>query len=315
MFSKLTELIQSYDVIIIHRHKNPDGDAIGAQLGLKHLIMDTYPNKTVYAVGDENHLKSFGEMDTISDDVFEGALSIVVDVAVSYLVSDKRYTLSDHVLVIDHHLNDSDVADTFIQDSSVISAAMLIARYAKENNCFISSVTATLLLLGIITDSGRFKYPAVNEETFLITAYLINKGADLQSIYKRIYTEQLEYKKLKGYFINHFKHYNDQILYMENDLTVKDLFGVSTFMVSRGMVNQMANIEGIEIWANFTEDENHKIICELRSAEVPIVDVAKQFGGGGHALACGCTLDSFDQTSKVLEALNQTLKEYYETYQ
>ena len=52
MFEKVKELIEKYDKIIIHRHNNPDGDALGSQIGLKHIIKENYPDKTVYVVGD-----------------------------------------------------------------------------------------------------------------------------------------------------------------------------------------------------------------------------------------------------------------------
>ena len=52
MFESIRALIEQYDTIILHRHSKPDGDAIGSQIGLKQLIIDNYPNKRVFAVGD-----------------------------------------------------------------------------------------------------------------------------------------------------------------------------------------------------------------------------------------------------------------------
>ena len=54
MFEGIAELIKSHDTIIIHRHKNPDGDALGSQIGLCELIKHAYPEKRVYAVGDSS---------------------------------------------------------------------------------------------------------------------------------------------------------------------------------------------------------------------------------------------------------------------
>ena len=111
MYKKIIDTIEKYDKIIIHRHKNPDLDALGSQIGLRTLIQLNYPNKEVYIVGDMNSFDYLGNMDVIDDSVFEGALSIIVDVAVSYMVSDDRYKLADYTMVIDHHLNDTDFAD------------------------------------------------------------------------------------------------------------------------------------------------------------------------------------------------------------
>ena len=53
MFERILELIKSHDTIILHRHTRPDGDAMGSQMGMKHLLQENFPEKTVYAVGDD----------------------------------------------------------------------------------------------------------------------------------------------------------------------------------------------------------------------------------------------------------------------
>ena len=91
MFEKIHALIEKYDRIIIHRHKNPDGDAIGSQLGLYHAIKDSYPEKEVYTVGDLTPRYSFmltRPMDEISDDLYKGALAIVLDTSAKALIAD-----------------------------------------------------------------------------------------------------------------------------------------------------------------------------------------------------------------------------------
>ena len=94
---------------------------------------------------------------------------------------------------------------------------------------------------------------------------------------------------------------------MKNEPDVKDQFSVSTFVISRAMVNQMAGIKGIPIWVNFTMDDDGLIQTEIRSKKISVVEIAKKYGGGGHLLACGCTLSSWEDTDKVLEDLDQLL--------
>lgn len=308
MYSKIIKLISDFDNIVIHRHKNPDMDAYGSQLGLKRIIELNFPKKKVYVVGDINNLAFLGKMDVIDDSIYDNALAIVVDVAVSALVSDDRYKLAKHVLVIDHHLNSSDIADTEYINSDFIACAQIIADIAFTNELKLDKDAATALFGGLATDSGRFLYPNTTAKSFEIAAYLANAGADIQYIYDNLYTETLNFKKLKGYFINNFKTTKNNVAYMQNDTSVKDEFEVSTFVVSRAMVNQMSGIEGIEIWANFTMDEDGLVQSELRSKKIPIVDIAKKYGGGGHLLACGCTLSSFEEANLVLADLNQLLE-------
>jgi len=308
MFKQIKTLIEEYDSIVIHRHKNPDGDAYGSQMGLKRLIELNYPNKKVYAVGDANVFSYVGDVDHVDDDFYQGALAVILDVAVSQLVSDDRYKLARERLVIDHHLNESNIEGIHMIEPSYISCAEFIADMALSLKWRIDELTATRLMIGIVTDSGRFLYPNTKAETFEIVAKLMRKGAKLQYIYDKLYTESLNFKKLKGYFINNFKTTNHKVAYMKNTSKIKDQFDVSTFTVSRAMVNQMSGIENICIWANFTEDDEGLIQCELRSKELPIVDVAKKYGGGGHALACGCTVDSFDTADKIIADLDELIE-------
>ena len=172
----------------------------------------------------------------------------------------------------------------------------------------IDALAAERLLTGILTDSGRFLYPKTSSDTLRVAADLIDIGVDINKIYDKLYTESINSKKLKGYFINNFRITDHKVAYMKNDLSVKEKFGVTKFVVSRAMVNQMAGIEGVEIWANFTENENKEILCELRSKQKSIVHIARKYGGGGHALACGCTLQSFDEVDGLLVDLDQYIE-------
>jgi len=79
------------------------------------------------------------------------------------------------------------------------------------------------------------------------------------------------------------------------------------------MVNQMAGIKEIPIWANFTEDvENNLIVGEFRSRGIIIVDIAKKYGGGGHNNACGASLKNWNEVELVLKDLDERAKEYAE---
>ena len=94
MFTELLEKIKEYDTIIIHRHSNPDGDALGSQIGLKEIIKVNFPEKTVYMVGDMTARYAFmegSEMDVIDDSVYEDALAIVLDTSAAALINDDRY--------------------------------------------------------------------------------------------------------------------------------------------------------------------------------------------------------------------------------
>ena len=125
-YLKAKELIEEYDTIIIHRHSNPDGDAIGSQIGLKAIIELNYPEKDVYVVGDELGRYSFmynKKMDNVETEVFKKSLSIVLDTSSPSLISDDRYTLAKETLRFDHHLFIEKFCDIEIIDSSRESCA------------------------------------------------------------------------------------------------------------------------------------------------------------------------------------------------
>ena len=107
MFELIRDAIAAHQTIILHRHTNPDGDALGSQIGLKHLILANYPDKTVHMVGDGAGRYGFMEdsiMDEIPDSAYIGALAIVLDTSAKSLISDTRYTLAAQTARIDHHI-------------------------------------------------------------------------------------------------------------------------------------------------------------------------------------------------------------------
>ncbi len=310
MFKELLKKIEEYNTIIIHRHSRPDLDAIGSQLGLKYILENKYPNKNIYVVGDTSAKYSFlGDMDIITDDVYENALAIIVDVAVANMVSDSRYTLAKEVYVIDHHKNDCDITTNHLCDTTKVACAEYIAYLFMENNYPITSIAATCLYGGIITDSGRFLYGSSLENTFLVSSKLIAYGANAKFIYDNIYVESLADREMKNYFSNRFV-VKDNVAYLKNTQEVFEKFPKEFNDISRGMLSVMSGIAEIEIWLNFTYDiTKDKVIGEFRSRSLPIVDIAKKYGGGGHALACGATLASFDEADLVIEDFINLLKE------
>ena len=148
MFEKILALVEKYDRIIIHRHKNPDGDALGSQFGLLNVIKDSYPDKEVYAVGDMTSRYEFmitQPIDEIDDSLYEGALAIVLDTSAKALISDGRYTLAAETARMDHHLFVEKICDEEVVDTSYESCAGLVAAMAQECGLTVSPVAAKAL--------------------------------------------------------------------------------------------------------------------------------------------------------------------------
>ena len=302
--------IKKYGTIIIHRHSRPDGDAIGSQIGLREAIRRSFPYKKVYVVGDINEKFSFlGKMDEISDDVYKQALVFVLDSGDEYLVSDERYKLAKFLIRIDHHIPRSSWGDIELINSNEISCASIIADMVFNLKLKLSELGAQALFTGIVTDSGRFRYEGTNSKTFDIASRLYSYGIDTSTIYNNIYIEDIDIVKLRAKLTLKFKISEGNVAYLIN--TQEDIkeYNTDIFTISRGMVGIMAGIKDIDIWVNFTEDENGKVIVEIRSSKYNINPVALKYGGGGHKQASGATVESFDICKDIIRDLEQVLEE------
>ena len=302
MKDKLFEAIKKYNRIIIHRHSRPDLDAIGSQLGLKEAIKYNFPEKEVYAVGDTSNKYAFiGSFDDIDDKLYDDALVIICDVAVKSMVSDDRYTLAKEVFVIDHHHNDCDITSNWLCDYNRAAAAEYITNLLKDAGYKFNPDIATYLLAGIITDSGRFMYGGNLSRTLDVASFLVSEGAKYKYIYDNIYVESLEDRKMTNYFSDKVV-YKGNIAYIKSEADVFDKFPVEFNDISRGMLSLMSGLKEIVIWLNFTYDKaKGAVIGEFRSRNIPIVDIAKKYGGGGHLNACGATLKDWEEVDKVIE--------------
>ncbi len=312
MFEQIISLIQKYNKIIIHRHKNPDGDAIGSQVGLKHLILENYPEKKVYCVGDAPGRYSFvkdSKPNLIDDSLYKGALAIILDLSAPELISDERYKLAEATARIDHHIFIAPIADAEVINTGYESCCGLITELAIEAGWRVPAIAAEALYTGMVTDSGRFRYDNVDSGTHRRAAHLMKEKIDTTSIYGSLYSDELKSIQLRAKFtlkINAL--FEDRIAYIYTTLDEFKATGESAFTISRGMVGTMAELRGIDIWANFTETEDG-VLCELRSSRYNINPIAVKYGGGGHAKASGATLKSRGEAMAMLEDLKTLIKE------
>lgn len=310
MYKSFLKKIKEYGTIIIHRHGRPDGDALGSQIGLKESILATFPYKKVYAVGDMNQKLSFiGDVDTISDDLYKNALVIVLDSSDTNMINDDRYKLGRYIIKVDHHISNSNYGDMNIVETSEVSCASLIAKIIFSCNMKLTSFGARALFTGIVTDSGRFRYNNVTSETFSIASKLLKYNFDFNEIYTKLYVDDLELVKLRAQMVLSFKISEKGVAYLINDKDAVNRYNTDIFTISRGMVNVMSGINGIDVWANFTEEENGKVICEFRSTKYNVNQIAVKYGGGGHKFASGATVANLDVINDIIKDLESLLEE------
>lgn len=306
MFTQILKAIQEYPRIIIHRHSSPDGDAMGSQIGLLNVIKDNFPEKQVYAVGDEAKRYAFMDgsvMDDVPDSAYEGALAIILDCGAAALISDNRYTLAAKTVRFDHHIFAEKIADLEVVDTSYESCCGLITDFAVECGLRLSTASAKALYTGMVTDSGRFRFDSTTSKTFRLASELLKQPFSVTDIYTELYADDFSRVRLRAEYILKIRFSSANVAYIYTTKEELAATGADVFSISRGMVGTMADLRGVDIWVNFTETEE-KVLVEIRSSKYTVQPVAVKYGGGGHAKACGCSVKDYAEAMQVLEDLN-----------
>ncbi|WP_059103810.1 DHH family phosphoesterase [Shouchella shacheensis] len=311
MFTSILKQIETFDTIIIHRHVRPDPDALGSQLGLKTLIKTRYPEKRVFAVGEEEPSLSFlGSMDLIDDAVYEEALVIVCDTANTGRISDQRFHLGKMLIKFDHHPNEEPYGDIVCVDTTVSSTSELVVALVEEVGDFVMTPEAALLLYGgIVGDTGRFRFRNTTGVTMRRTGLLLDTNFDNHVFYSNLYKRSVKMVRLEGYVLSNFEVVNGTIGVMRLPQELLKKFEV-TANESSLLVNSFSDVEGLKAWVFFVEEEaSDKIRVRLRSKGVVVNEIAKEHDGGGHPVAAGATAYSWEETKTVVQKLVQAASE------
>lgn len=306
IFTPVLDAVARHDTVILHRHSNPDGDALGSQLGLKSILADSFPGKRVYAVGDGAGRYAFMEgsqMDAVPDGAYDGALAIVLDTSAERLISDERWKRAATTARIDHHLFTEALTNAEAIDSTYESCCGMIADMARTHALCVSAAAAKSLYTGMVTDTGRFRYDCVSARTFELAAFLRARDFSTEDIYHQLYANDLDQLLLRARFTQKIRLTKKNVAYIITTLSEAESSGAGAFTLSRGMVGLMADIRGVDIWANFTQTPQG-VLCELRSSKYNISPVAVKYGGGGHAKASGATLQGLAQIDEMLADLD-----------
>lgn len=312
MKKKIFEAIQQYETIIIHRHVRPDPDAYGSQCGLAEIIKASYPEKDVFVVGkEEDSLNYLSRLDSISDDVYQGALVIVCDTANTERICDQRYSLGETLVKIDHHPNDDPYGDLLWVDTTASSTSEMIYEfylYGKEKGLILSDEGARLLYAGIVGDTGRFLFPSTTKKTFRYAGELIHYPFSRPKLYEQMYELKQNVVHLKGYVLQNFVLDEHGVASVKLTNEILETFAVTPSDASQ-IVGALGNIAGIKVWAFFIEEEK-QIRVRLRSKGPVINEVAKKYQGGGHPLASGASIDGWDEVKDILADLVTACQAY-----
>ena len=203
---------------------------------------------------------------------------------------------------MDHHIFSETFCDRELIETSFESCCGLIGMFAKKTGLKLSPLAAKSLYTGMITDSGRFRYDSVSSQTFSVAAFLMEQKFNTNDIYSNLYADELFFIQLRAKFVLKITLTDAPVSYIYTTLDEAKSYNADTFTISRGMVNTMGDIKGVDIWVNFTETEDG-VLCELRSSKYNINPIAIKYGGGGHAKASGATVKDRAEAMAMLDDL------------
>lgn len=302
MKEEIFKAIQQYHRIIIHRHVRPDPDAYGSQGGLTEILKESYPEKEVYAVGVHNpELDYLRKPDQISDDLYKGALVIVCDTANQERICDKRYDMGDMLIKIDHHPNEDPYGDILWVDTDASSVSEMMYEFYEtfsDRGLKMTDEAARLIYAGIVGDTGRFLFPSTTQKTLEYAKELIGYSFDRTDLYNAMYELEPHMIKLQGYVLENFQMNQDGAAIVS---VTKETLAEYNVLPSEAslLVSTLSIVKGIKAWA-FLIEEKDQIRVRLRSKGPVINTIAMKYDGGGHPLAAGASVYSWEEAKEVI---------------
>ena len=312
-YARFLKLVNRFEKIAIFRHIRPDFDAIGSQLGLYHFLKDNFKDKEIVYVGENSSSlspKCFPFSMEVSDSFFDKkTLAIAVDTSGKKRISDERFKKCGYLVKIDHHPETDRYGRLQIVDASLSAAGELVANMVLSFKDFVvSKECAKNLYKAIVGDNNRFLYDTVTSHTFALCEELMKRGIVLSEIYKEMYFDNIESLNVTRYVMDNFKVTEHGVAYYVLD---KDTLKKFNLPPERGKdnVNIFDHFHGVGIWCSISEDEVKKVWrVSIRSAKVPIDEVAEKYRGGGHANASGAKLKNLQELDMMLKDLDNLLK-------
>ncbi|MDU8886573.1 bifunctional oligoribonuclease/PAP phosphatase NrnA [Yeosuana sp. MJ-SS3] len=299
-------LLQPKQIVIVP-HKNPDGDAIGASLGLYHYLQkgnhkvhiiapNDYPEFLKWMPGENTILKYDNESNKCDKLIEKSDVIFTLDFNDLSRTGDMENVLVESKaikIMIDHHQQPEDYATYVYSDITMSSTAEMVYHFIDMLNDLsqVNDDMATCLYTGIMTDTGSFKFASTTSTTHRVIADLIEKGANNAEIHNAIYdTNSYERMQLLGCALNNLKVIPEAraayITLSKDELNKYNFKKGDT----EGFVNYALSLENIILAAIFIEDFKENIIkISLRSKDNFSVNELSRlhFNGGGHTNAAG----------------------------
>lgn len=297
--------------VLITSHVRPDGDAVGALIGLGMALQDH--GKTVQMVladgvpNNMRHLKGSNQVVTspsIDFDTF-----IVVDSG-DFKRTGFNTVLRQPDIQIDHHQTNTNFGLINLVDAEAVATSAILAEAMPKWSLSINVEIASALLTGIVTDTIGFRTSNMNAKALRIAADLMDLGADLPTLYfQGLVSRTIEAARYWGTGLSSLQQ-RDRMIWATLRAADRRAVGYNS-LDDADLTNMLSSINDGDIAVLFIEHDPGLIKVSWRSRPGwDVSKIAEKFGGGGHAAAAGAeipgTLEAVQ--ASVLEATERLLQ-------
>lgn len=307
IYQQIVAEITAASHIIITSHKSPDGDSVGSSLGLLHFIEKL--GKTATVCHPDPAPAFLNWLDTSSCLVMtEQPEAVKQAFATADLVFCLDYNATNRIgpdmqtlleasnakkIMIDHHLNPEDFATFMVSETVASSTSELIVELIEQSGHaeLLDSIIGTPLYLGILTDTGSFRFPSTSPRTHEVLAKLLKVGVAHHKVHEALSDNHTASKlRLQGFAISQkmeiMEDYGVAIISLSKEELAKYHYQKGD---TDNLANQALSIQGMKAAIVFTErDGMMKISFRSKGEDNPVnVLAGEQFNGGGHAYAAG----------------------------
>ena len=310
MYKQIFKYIKKYNNIVIARHIGVDPDAMASQIALREAIKLTFPEKTVLAIGNGSTKFSYiGKLDKVED--LEHALLIAVDLPDKKRADSVDFSKYDYVIKIDHHPFIEDFGGLELIDDKASSTAEIIMDLLLNTKLECNKEIAEILYYGLVSDSNRFLFNTCTERTFrLVSEYLKRYQFDIKELYQNMYLRPLNEVRLEGYISENMIVTDNGVAYIDITNDIINKYKVDS-AAAGNLINNFNFIEEVLVWATITEDLKSGLIRVSIRSRGPIINtVAEKYHGGGHKMASGARVETFEEAHQIIKELDSVSAKY-----
>jgi len=303
----IVEAIQAANNIVITSHRSPDGDSIGSSMGLYQFIRvlgkdadvchpDPCPNFLEWAKAGVEILDFEDNESKVAEKLQNADLIFSLDYnganRLGNEMGDLLLAANGKKVMIDHHLDPDDFADITVSESAVCSTSQLVYELieASGNENLLSPAIGTPLYLGIMTDTGSFRYSSVTARTHEILAKFLNVGVKHTDVHENTFdNNRIDKLRLRSHIIAERLEIVEKFKIAIISVTEEELERFNFIKGdTEGLVNVALSLEGVEVAAFFSEKGGMTKISFRSKGEKAVNEIANDhFGGGGHKYAAG----------------------------